>query len=67
MGLLLRRMPYQQFLTPQWYEMMHRIENCTDCGHCREHCPYGLDGADLTKKMLVEYETFYQEKVGAKS
>ena len=32
MGLLLRRMPYQEFLGDQWHEKMHRIENCTDCG-----------------------------------
>ena len=34
MGLLLRRMPYKQFLSDEWYKTMHRVENCTGCGQC---------------------------------
>lgn len=64
MSVALRRMPYQQFLTPEFYEQMHRIENCTDCGHCRDNCPYGLDTPALLKRMLAEYEVFYQEHLG---
>ena len=59
MGLLLRRMPWQQFMTGEWNEKMHRIDRCTECGHCREHCPYGLDTPALLKKMLANYEAFY--------
>lgn len=58
MSLLLRRMPSAQFLTPEWNEMMHRIEDCTGCGHCRDHCPYGLDTPALLQKNLADYETF---------
>ena len=61
MSLLLRRMPYQGFMTDKWHEQMHRIENCTECGHCREHCPYGLDTPALLRKQLDDYEAFYQE------
>ena len=38
---------------------MRRINDCTDCGHCRTHCPYGLDTPALLKRMLAEYEEFY--------
>lgn len=62
MNLLLKRMPYEQFLSDHWHEQMHRIENCTDCGDCRSRCPYGLNPPDLLKKALVEYEGFYRGK-----
>jgi len=58
MGLLLRRAPSASFLTPEWQEKMRRIENCIDCGQCRERCPYGLDTPALLRKMLVDYEAF---------
>jgi len=58
MGLLLRRMPWQQFMTDDWKERMHRIENCTECGQCRERCPYGLDTPNLLRKMLENYDAF---------
>jgi aryl-alcohol dehydrogenase-like predicted oxidoreductase len=59
MSLCLRRMPHEQFLTDEWRERMHRIENCINCGHCTDNCPYGLDTPSLLKRMLVEYEDFY--------
>lgn len=65
MSLLLRRMPYQQFMADNWHEMMHRIENCTECGHCRDHCPYELDTPTILRKMLADYKEFYQEHAGA--
>ena len=58
MGLLLRRMPYRQFLSAEWQGKMRRIRDCTACGHCREHCPYGLDPPALLQKMLREYDEF---------
>ncbi len=62
MGLLLRRMPWQQFMSDEWNEKMHRIEKCTDCGRCRRHCPYGLDTPALLTKMLANYDAFVAEK-----
>lgn len=64
MNLLLRRMPYQEFLTEQWHERMHLIDNCTDCGDCRDRCPYDLDAPAILKKSLAEYDAFYREQVG---
>ena len=61
MSLLLKRMPYQQFLSDGWRERMLQIRNCQDCGHCRENCPYGLDTPALLRSMLEDYEAFYQE------
>jgi len=60
MGLLLRRMPFEQFITDEWHQQMHRIDNCIDCGHCKDHCPYGLDTPALLKRMLAEYDKFYE-------
>jgi uncharacterized protein len=64
MKLLLHRMPYEQFLTDEWKEKMSRIRDCTDCGHCTDNCPYGLDTPVLLKKNLAYYESFYEEHVG---
>ena len=61
MGLLLRRMPYQRFLSEEWQEKMGRVETCTDCGQCTERCPYQLDPPELMRKMLQDYRTFLAE------
>lgn len=65
MGLLLRRMPWQQFMSDEWRQNMERIEQCTECGNCREHCPYGLDTPNLLRKMLEEYKKFRKEKINS--
>ena len=58
MAYLLRRSPSARFFTFEWQEQMKRIEDCQDCGECRERCPYELDTPALLKKMLVEYDAF---------
>jgi len=58
MSLLMRRAPWRQFVTPEWREKMRRIEQCTECGQCRERCPYELDTPTLLKKMFKDYEAF---------
>ena len=58
MSLLLRRMPWQQFMTEEWQKNMQRIDACTECGDCRNRCPYGLDTPNLLKAMLVDYKEF---------
>lgn len=64
MSLLLRRMPYQQFLTNEWYTRMHKVNDCIECGNCKDRCPYHLDIPNLLKKMLKDYQEFYQSHVG---
>ena len=60
MSFLLRRSPSAGFLTPEWQEKMHRIDNCIECGHCRDHCPYELDTPALLKRMLKDYDAFVE-------
>lgn len=61
MSALLRRSPYQKYMTDEWYEKMHRIENCVQCGACKSRCPYGLDTPALLQLMLKDYDAFYAE------
>jgi aryl-alcohol dehydrogenase-like predicted oxidoreductase len=61
MSLLLRRMPYQRLISDQWAANMERIEDCIECGHCKSHCPYGLDTPALLKRNLADYRTFRAE------
>lgn len=58
MSLLLRRAPYQQFLTDDYYQQMMKIENCVNCGGCKSKCPYGLDTPQLLKENLADYLVF---------
>jgi len=58
MSLQLRRAPYQNYLSDEWNEKMERVEDCIDCGHCRDNCPYGLNPPELMKGMLKDYREF---------
>lgn len=60
MNMLLRRMPWQQFVTPEWRKKMDQINDCIDCGQCKEKCPYGLDTPNLLREMLKDYNEFYE-------
>jgi len=60
MSLLLRRMPFQQFMEDNWRKQMMLIRDCQDCGHCKEHCPYHLDTPTLLREVLEDYEEFYK-------
>jgi aryl-alcohol dehydrogenase-like predicted oxidoreductase len=53
--LLLRRMVRENFLTPEWQKNMRLIDSCTNCGNCKNHCPYGLDTPELLKRQQKEY------------
>jgi predicted aldo/keto reductase-like oxidoreductase len=55
LSLLMARAPYEPFLTDEFREQMERIEECTECGHCRANCPYGLDTPALLRRNLEEY------------
>lgn len=61
MAALLRRSPYQKYMSDEWYEKMHRIENCVHCNACKSRCPYGLDTPALLQLMLKDYDAFYAE------
>ena len=61
MAYLLRRSPYRRFMTQEWYDKMHKIENCIHCDACKSRCPYGLDTPALLQRMLADYDAFYAE------
>jgi predicted aldo/keto reductase-like oxidoreductase len=60
MAFLLRRSPSARLVSPEWQEQMRRIEDCLECGQCRERCPYELDTPALLKKMLQDYVAFVE-------
>ncbi len=64
MKMLLRRAVYQRFLTDEWKQNMERIDDCTECGQCKEQCPYELDTPDLLKFMQKDYMEFYAQHKG---
>ena len=61
MSALLRRSPYQPYMSGEWYAKMHKIEECVHCDACKSRCPYGLDTPALLQAMLKDYDAFYAE------
>ena len=61
MSALLRRSPYQPYMSDEWYAKMHKIEGCVHCDACKSRCPYGLDTPALLQAMLKDYDAFYAE------
>lgn len=59
MNRLLRRSPYQEYMTKEYYDQMHKIDDCLECGSCKSKCPYGLDTPKLLKENLADYDEFY--------
>jgi len=60
MNMLLRRSPWQQYMTEQWREKMEKINDCIGCRSCSARCPYQLDTPNLLKYMLKDYREFYE-------
>jgi aryl-alcohol dehydrogenase-like predicted oxidoreductase/Pyruvate/2-oxoacid:ferredoxin oxidoreductase delta subunit len=61
MSLLLNRAPWQRFRADDWQQNMIKIEDCTECNHCKEHCPYELDTPALLKENLKYYKRFSEK------
>ncbi len=59
MSLMIRRAPTSVFLNSHWQAEMKKIENCQQCGQCRERCPYGLD----TPRLLAQNWADYQQHI----
>ncbi|HBN86344.1 MAG TPA: aldo/keto reductase [Clostridiales bacterium] len=58
MKFLLRRAPYQQYMSDEWIEKMNKIKECIECNKCKGRCPYHLDTPHLIKEMLKDYTDF---------
>lgn len=58
MSLLLRRSPSKNWLSSNGQVMMNQVEECIECGKCKQKCPYGLDIPNLLKRNLKDYKTF---------
>ena len=52
---LLGRAVKEHFLTPEWQNNMRLIDSCTNCGHCKDKCPFGLDVPSILKQQQREY------------
>lgn len=54
-GLLVHRMPSEQFREPEWQERLAKVDECIECGDCASRCPYGLDTPELLKRQRAKY------------
>lgn len=59
-SLLLRRAPFGPFMEDDFREKMNLINQCLECGQCKNHCPYELDTPNLLKRELKKYNEFYE-------
>ena len=60
MNMLLRRSPWQQYMTDEWRAKMEKINDCIGCRSCAGKCPYQLDTPNLLNYMLKDYREFYE-------
>jgi len=58
MSLMIRRAPTSVYLSDEWKAKMKKIEDCTHCRHCANHCPYGLDTPGLLENNWKDYQGF---------
>jgi uncharacterized protein len=61
LSFLMKRSPFQRFLEDEWKAQMELINDCTECGQCKDACPYELDTPNLLKKELKAYMDFYEK------
>jgi len=61
MERFLKRSAIQSFMTDEWNEKMHRIDNCINCRACAERCPYGLDVPNLLRRNLEFFVSFRED------
>lgn len=64
MSLLLRRSPYQKYMTEEFREVVMGIENCLHCNACVSRCPYHLNTPELLQENLKDFLQFYEEHHG---
>lgn len=52
---MVRRAPSDAWLSPYWQAEVDKIDQCIDCGLCKERCPYELDTPALLRKNQADY------------
>ena len=55
MSVLMKRAHESLYLSELARDSMKRVDDCINCGHCMEHCPYGLDAPRLMRESLVDF------------
>jgi len=56
MNHLVRRAPKSMW--SNFKDNMELIKDCTSCGHCKRHCPYGLDVPKLLQECYTDFQNF---------
>jgi len=54
----------EHWLSEEWQKNMRLIDDCIGCGHCKQHCPYGLDVPALLKIQQAEFFKLVAAKGG---
>ena len=54
------RVKSENFLNEEWLDKMNRIDNCVQCNHCIDNCPYGIDTPALLRAEQAKYNKFYE-------
>ena len=62
MYLFLRRAPYSVYLTEEFNQKMHQIEDCVHCDICKSRCPYGLDIPNLLQRNLEDWNEHWAHR-----
>ncbi len=58
MSLMIQRAPVSIYLNEEWKAQMSKIEDCIECNHCKDNCPYGLDTPQLLKDNWEDYKKY---------
>ncbi|MCL1998921.1 MAG: aldo/keto reductase [Turicibacter sp.] len=58
MRLLLGRTEWNKLIIAEMQAEMARIDNCLNCRHCADRCPYNIDTPQLLKENLDYYKHF---------
>jgi len=56
MTLLIKRSHDSFYYSDLARDSMKRVDDCINCGHCKEHCPYGLDAPRLMREGLADFK-----------
>jgi predicted aldo/keto reductase-like oxidoreductase len=55
MSVLIKRAHVSFYYSDSARESMKRVSDCTNCGQCKERCPYSLDVPRLIRESMVEF------------